>query len=379
MLALALLGDALIYAVLPLHVATFGVSLGWVGILLSANRFVRVFAYGPMVRIGARFGLRGFAGAATVAATVSTALYGLAIGPVPLLGARLLWGLAYAAFVLVTLEVAVQVRDSVGARVGWGRAIQRAGPVLALMGGGWLAGVLGPREVFLGLAVCTLLGLPFCFALPAGRSAAATSRAGPTRQGPGRGIHALGRPGPLDLIYCIQGFGVDGVFALSITLILARELSVEHAVFAGSALLAFRHLGEAIGAPVFGVLADRVGARRLFRAALALTVLGFLLVSFGLPVVGAVVMLSFRGAIAVLGPTVIVQDTPRDDPLMDDLARLQAWRDLGAALGPLATGYLLAVSSPETLHGICAAAMAAAWWGWSRARQGRRDKAGETP
>ncbi|HEY8171881.1 MAG TPA: hypothetical protein VIH21_02240 [Dehalococcoidia bacterium] len=30
-LALALLGDSLLYAVLPLHAATFGISLAWVG------------------------------------------------------------------------------------------------------------------------------------------------------------------------------------------------------------------------------------------------------------------------------------------------------------------------------------------------------------
>ena len=36
-LSLALLGDALIYAVLPVYAASFGVSLAMVGILLSAN------------------------------------------------------------------------------------------------------------------------------------------------------------------------------------------------------------------------------------------------------------------------------------------------------------------------------------------------------
>ena len=43
-LSLALVGDALIYAVLPVHAETFGINLVWVGVLLSANRFVRVFA-----------------------------------------------------------------------------------------------------------------------------------------------------------------------------------------------------------------------------------------------------------------------------------------------------------------------------------------------
>src|SRR5215203_4723180 len=52
-LALALLGDSLLYAVLPLHAATFGISLAWVGVLLSANRVIRLFVYPFLPRIAA--------------------------------------------------------------------------------------------------------------------------------------------------------------------------------------------------------------------------------------------------------------------------------------------------------------------------------------
>ena len=36
-LSLALVGDALIYAVLPVHAETFGISLIWVGVLLTVT------------------------------------------------------------------------------------------------------------------------------------------------------------------------------------------------------------------------------------------------------------------------------------------------------------------------------------------------------
>ena len=51
-LALALTGDALLYVVLPAHAADFGVDLALVGILLSANRIIRIFGYGAVVAIG---------------------------------------------------------------------------------------------------------------------------------------------------------------------------------------------------------------------------------------------------------------------------------------------------------------------------------------
>ena len=69
-------------------------------------------------------------------------------------------------------------------------------------------------------------------------------------------------------------------------------------------------------------------------------------------------MLLFRGALASLGPALIVQGMPADEEAIGPLARMQAWRDLGAAFGPLATGFLLAVASAELQHGILGCALA---------------------
>jgi predicted MFS family arabinose efflux permease len=61
-------------------------------------------------------------------------------------------------------------------------------------------------------------------------------------------------------------------------------------------------------------------------------------------------MLIFRGALASLGPVVITQElAPHEDPI-GPLARMQAWRDFGAACGPLITGFLLTIISAESLH-----------------------------
>lgn len=118
MLSLALLGDALIYAVLPVHAASFGITLAWVGVLLSANRFVRVFAYGLVARATHVVGLRRICIAASIASVIATGLYGLADGAWLLLAARILWGIAYAALLLATLAYAVQQRSGAGARIG---------------------------------------------------------------------------------------------------------------------------------------------------------------------------------------------------------------------------------------------------------------------
>lgn len=357
-MSLALLGDALIYAVLPVYADEFGVSLGWVGLLLSANRFVRVFAYGVIARMTYAIGVRRMCLGTAATAAISTAIYGFGQGPEVLLFGRVLWGLTYAALLLVTLAYAIEFRDQAGTRVGVSRAIQRSGPVLALLGGTWLVGLVGPNNAFIVLAGLTALSVPLALTLPRYHGPE-TQRDRPS---------ALGRPQPIDILFFMQGFGVDGVFAVSIALIFAREVSPAAAVMTGGALLALRHLGEAVAAPAFGWIADRFGARHVFIASSVLTVVGFVSIAAGLTVFGAIVMLVFRGALASLGPAIIVQALAADAPALAPLARMQAWRDLGAACGPLATGFALAAVSAEMLHAAVAIFLCASLLWWMRTR-----------
>lgn len=354
-LSLALLGDALLYAVLPVHAASFGITLVWVGILLSANRFVRVFAYGYVARLTAALGMRRMCIAASAGAVLATGLYALGEGPAMLLLARVLWGLVYAALLLATLAYAVEQRSAAGTRIGWSRTIQRLGPIAALLVGSWLTGVLGPRNVFVLLAAVSALAVPLAFSLP--RDVAATTPAPRTP--------ALGKPNTMDALFFLQGLGVDGVFALSITLILAQRQDLAVAVVTGGALLAMRHVGEAVAAPLFGALGDHFGAARVFLFSALMVSLGFAGIAADYTITGALVMLVFRGALASLGPAAVVQATHADASVMFPLARMQAWRDLGAAIGPLATGYALSLVSAQWLHGVLAVLTLAglvAWW-----------------
>ncbi len=347
-MSLALLGDALLYAVLPAYAEDFGLTLPWVGVMLSANRIVRIFAYGMIASLTRRFGVRLMCVSAAIIATLSTALYGFGQGPGILLLARLLWGLTYATLVLVTLSYAMEYREKAGTRVGVGQAIQRIGPITALLFGAWLVGQVGPNMVFIILAIPTALAIPIALTLPGGVSPKDKHR------GPG----LLTKPKPIDVLFFLQGYGVDGVFAVSITLIFARDSSLTEAVMGGSALLAMRHFGEAIAAPLFGWFADRAGARKVFLAAAILTMFGFMGVALGFTVLGALVMLLFRGALASLGPAVIAQSLNADEDALGPLARMQTWRDIGASCGPLATGFLLTVLSAEWQHALVAAAIA---------------------
>jgi len=280
-MTLALLGDVLLYAVLPLHAQAFGISLVWVGILLSANRFVRVFAYGLIARITLAFGARKMTIVAVLGASASTLMYGLVDGGWGLLAARSLWGLCFATLVLATLAYATTDVSRAGTRVGVSQSVQSIGPLMVLFAGTWLVSIIGPREVFVWLGLLTLAALPIALSLPA--VAEDTKRR--TTTSPRRWF----KPSRLDVTLFSLAVAVDGLFTFSATLMLAERVSVSAAVIGGGALLAMRDISRIIISPFAGHVGDRLGARRVFIIALGVVVIGLVIIGSGWLVTGAIV------------------------------------------------------------------------------------------
>ena len=86
--------------------------------------------------------------------------------------------------------------------------------------------------------------------------------------------------------------------------------------------------------------------------AIAMTILGFGFIGGGLLMLGSVFLVISRGALGTLFPAAVARVYPKEK--IKALARNQTWRDVGAAVGPLATGACLAFSGPEIMHIIVA-------------------------
>ena len=339
-MSVALLGDALIYVVLPVNADAFGVSLAWVGVLLAANRIIRTFTYGMIANLGARIGFKRLCVLAAVTALISTAMYGLFQGWASLLAARIIWGLSYGALILTTLGYAAADRSRTGTRVGVSRAVEQVGPLLALTAGAWLAGIVGPRDVFFYLALVSCGAVFLALMLPAspvGVKAPARRRSG-----------LVPRPDRLDLLIFWMGFGVDGVFTMTITIMLAGEISVEAAMIWAGLVMSGRRVLEMIVAPLSGHIADHYGVHRPLLLACLLLVLGLALVGFGWLYAGAAAIILGRGALGTLIPATVALFATGE--VMGPMARNLTWRDIGAAAGPLTTGFLLGSTTPELLH-----------------------------
>ena len=344
-LALCLPSDVLLYLLLPMESQAFGITLAQAGVLLAANRLVRIFGYRHVLNFYARHGDRLTcmiaAGAATLCALGNSMLSGFAA----LLGLRLVWGLCFAALNLSTQVLATAEPTGAARRAGRSRALIALGPMLALPLGGWLTLWAGPRPIFLILAGCCLLGLWMARGLPTDGHDMHSS--------PGRRFKW---PDSVALWSFIEGVALDGLFIFGLS-IQAQKLLGGDAVLIAGALMALRYVSEMLLSPLGGRAAQRFGATSMlllfsFLSALALVAFGSYWV-----IVGAAAVLVLRALQLPLVTTLVAERNP-GSMRVSALASNAVWRDIGAGLGPLLAGLLLPVAAAPWVFGLAGAAIA---------------------
>ncbi|OUM04003.1 MFS transporter [Variovorax sp. JS1663] len=345
-LALALPADTLLYLLLPMYADQFGITLAEAGLLLAANRLVRIAGYGQVARFYARRGDRPTCLLAVTMAAVCALGYAMLSGFWALLPLRLLWGLCFAALNLSTQALATA--DPIGAsrRSGRSRAFIAMGPVLALPLGALLAQWAGPRPIFLVLAAVALLGLAAARRLPALPHPVTASR------------RRFQRPNSLDAWSFMEGLTLDGLFIVGLSY-LGRDLLPGGAVVVAGLLMALRYLAEILLSPAGGRMAEKLGPERLLVLLSLLTALA--LVGFGAgwlwSCAAAIVVL--RALQLPLLPPIVMQRTP-GPARVQALAARAVWRDIGAGTGPLLAGLLLPLAPTTWLYGIPALLLALA-------------------
>jgi MFS family permease len=346
-LAMTLPGDTVLYLLLPLHAAAFGVTLAEAGLLLAANRLVRIVGYGWVARGYEVFGPRRACLVAVMAAAAATTGYALLPGVWWLLPARLLWGLAFAAMNIATQALATSEASGASRRSGVSRGIIAAGPMIGLLAGAVLAEVAGPRVVFLCLGAISLVGLFFAWRLPDGE--AVRLKAGGPR---------FALPKPLDVWSFVQGFALDGLFVLGLAFLAAQAMPEGAALAAGGALAA-RYLAEVLLGPPAGRLAERFGAARVLLVVTLASAAGLAVIGFGGLWVGSLAVVGLRGLLQPL-PAPVAASRAAPEDRVAALARMATWRDIGAGVGPLAAGILLPIVPAAALYGVAAAVLVAA-------------------
>lgn len=353
-LALTLPGDTLLYLLLPLHAAQFGVSLPEAGILLAANRLIRIVGYGIVARLYARHGARAACILATLGSALAALIYTVCSGLWLLLLGRLIWGLCFAAMNIANQAIPTTLLDGALRRTARSRTIIAVGPTVALIAGALLAQAYGPRSVFAVLTGIALLAPLFAMNLPSQPEVQKAS-------GPRFGV-----PDPISLWSFTSGFVLDGLFIFGLGLLAAASYPNE-AIIATGLAMALRYGTEVLFSGAGGRLGQSFGARPMLLV-LSLGAAAAMILMAGSPTwlwIGAGLAIVLRALTAPLLPPVIAEAFP-GPARVPALARNATWRDIGAAAGPLVAGVLFTSMSPLSIYGAAAILLAAVSLGLMR-------------
>jgi MFS family permease len=349
---LSLMGDSSLYAVLPTHVAEAGVTLASVGILLSANRFIRLGLNGPAGLAYDRWPRRPLFVAALFIGAASTAIYALTQGFWPLLAGRLLWGLAWSGIWVGGNTIVLDI-TAAGDRGRWIGLYQISfflGASGGAISGGLLTDGLGYHGAMgIGAGLTLLGGLAALFLLPETRGWRQSRPVGPD----GAPVAALGgmmpvRRGEYASVIGLLGVNrlvIAGVLNATLGLLLLQHLgeSMEVAGYRlGVATLTGLGLGTtalvAMGAaPVLGGLSDRAGSRwGMAAGGLLPGVAGFGLLAAGAPlaILAGLLLTPISGGSNQSLATALMGDLSGEQRRGRQMGILFTCGDLASAIGP---------------------------------------------
>lgn len=375
-----IMGDSMLYNVLPSHVSEFGIPVGLVGVLLSANRVVRLVSNPLAAWAVQRFGLTSLLVAAVVLAIGTTVTYGTVQWFGVLLLARVLWGVCFSIFrlggYLVVLEESHETTR--GRLLGSYGVVVRVGSVVGVMLGGVLFDLMGRTESFLIIAAFGLLGLPAALSL--GRQARPSTGISDTRIMPSsltlgdsnegfrrRAWDFLLTPLPeLDFrrrrqilaasfAFFSLNLAVSGILVSSLGFYLSQKLEGGFAVAGivigiatiNGVLLSTRWL-SGIAAPYFGYMGDRHGREKVLVLATPILILALLLVALPLPAWITVALLPFAflaTAASTISLDALVGGLVPANRRAKVMSRYATWQDVGSAIGPLVAFAVVSFSS----------------------------------
>lgn len=336
-LAFASLGDAFLYPFLPLNNGTVGVPVMWVGMLLSVNRFVRILSNGFVVHLFAKYRLRVIMIIAVLLAILSTSGYAMASGVVAWLLFRVCWGVSFSAMRIGVLGYALQ-HPRKGFTLGISRSLQETGPMLALFLAPLLLKQYEPGMIFILLSLLSLPALYFAWNLPRteGMIPASGSKL------------FLQFPSAFNLITLLSAVLIDGIMIVvlgvlflhyteNITLLMATTLAAFY--------LGYRRVCLVVLSPAGGWIADKFGLDKVFNLSIALVVLGLVVLASGWIAAGSIIVFTFYGIHAAIAPGTASKGRAT---ALAAVAENATWRDIGAAIGTLLGGFLIA--SPYLMH-----------------------------
>lgn len=366
--AFAIMGDSLLYGILPLAAEDLGLLPQQVGLLLSANRLIRLLSNTWLSTLFARFGPYRTFVVSAILGVLTTAVYGLGWGFLMLLMARMAWGISWSGLRQGSYQAIWAGAGSAAGRLMglmWG--VVRGGSAVSVLLGGFLFDRYGYQVTVWTIAAISTLAIPIALRLswPAG------AQIGKPVSQPARNMlqgwqEALSDP--LQRTVLLVGFFkllLNAILIATASLFLAERfgdqaggvlLGLEVGALTGI-VLATRWFSDLFLGAVMGALSDRIGRIRL-------SVLLILLLCLGLAV-----MLWTTASLSILALLGVLITSTGVNVILDAYANQLALgtaqpelfvgayttaSDLGSALGPLLAFTLVTAVGFAPVYGVAA-------------------------
>lgn len=373
-LILCLFGDATLYTVLPKAdiLLEAGITLGMVGIVLGANRMIRLLSNGPAGWLYDRLPRRGLMVGSLALGAISTACYALSNGSVLLLAGRILWGIAWSGLWIGTTAMTLDIsrEDNRGYINGQLQMWYFLAVAIASLSSGVFTDLLGYRGgLWLSTGLGLLAALVWLVFLPE------TRPGGIKTSGINPGDKKVPLPwklaAKLTIPYFIMRVVFEGVLAATTILWLGQfidgsyrvgTLSIPLATLTGI-FIAIRVAVSILSAPWIGKLSDHLRRRwAVLAGVIALGVVGLWgmsLPNFGLSVASGLLSAVTAGAIPLLIPAVVGDRVPEEQHGRT-LGFIFSWGDLGSGLGPWLGLALIPLVGIGLTYRLCALLIAVA-------------------
>ena len=261
--ALSILGDQALYALLPLYFQEIGLLPIQVGILLSANRWVRLLTNHLAERLVDRFPVNLMLVLSLVMGALLSLAYAYISSFLVLFIARCLWGLCFS-FIrhISVMGVASSTElQNLGQMMGFYNGISRIGSVLGIVLGGILFDLIGFSTTLAVFCLFSLFAVPF--AMRSGLQTSSSINYQQQKNKSSTRYSAL-----LCCGFCIGSVG-PGLIMSTLGFILLSRYGTEVDLMGfvvgiatlNGLLLGCRWVLETLGAPIYGALIDRTGIR----------------------------------------------------------------------------------------------------------------------
>jgi len=345
---LSVLGDAVLYSVLPSHYVHIGLTPLQVGILLSVNRWIRLASNHIAERCYRNSPVTFWLVPAFLVGSLVTAIYGTFKIFAVLFVARILWGICFSFIRQAGIMTVVSASNDahLGKNMGFLRGINLSGWFVGMLLGGLIHDLFGFTFILIAFSLLSLFAAPLGFLSQRGLNLIKTTPSNITFVRTDLGIMLCG------FAIGIVGFGL---IVSTLGLILRERVGMSMNLFGHTIgvatltgmVLSVRWVLDSIGSPLLGAVADRMGRERsipvLFvLGAMAMT---FSSLSFGvLWMIGGVLVVFFCGTL--LGITISARAGQQGAKAVASYATAF---DLGSALGPLIGWTIAQVGLPTNL------------------------------